>query len=453
MKALHFEKSEMFSGRDLTRLIIPLIIEQFLAVLVGMADTVMVSGVNAYATSAVSTVDTINTLLINLFSALGAGGSVVAAQYLGHREPEKACSAAKQLLISSLAVSSGIALIALLGNSLIIEGCYGSLNEETKAMCKTYFLLSALSYPLLGIYNGGVGILRAQGDSRSSMISSTVMNVINIGGNALLIGPCGMGVAGAGIASLFSRAVCAVIIFCLLCRKDLPIRLREPFKPEWDGGMIRRILSIGLPNGMENSLFQVGKVIIMVIITNLPAHMIAANAAINSLSGFPNIPGSAVGLATITVIGQCVGAGDEKQARRYGKRMLLLMYIAVLPLNIIIFTFAPALLGLFGLERTPGAYEVGLQIQHVYCLLSISTWVTSFGLPNVLRAAGDARFTMLVSIISMLVLRVGLSFVLVYAFGMGLLGVWLAMHADWIARGICFVLRFRGRKWLEHRVI
>ena len=453
LKALRITGKPMFSGRDLVRLIVPLVIEQFLAVLVGMADTVMVSGVNEFATSAVSSVDTINNLLINLFSAMGAGGAVVAAQYLGHHEQENACSAAKQLLISSLAVSGGIALVSIIANNFIIETCYGSLNDTTKEMCKTYFFLSALSYPFLGIYNGGVGVLRSQGDSRSSMISSTIMNLVNIGGNALLIGPLKMGVAGAGLASLVSRALCAMIIFRILCKKTLKIHLIDPFKPEWDGRMIRRILSIGLPNGAENSLFQVGKVIIMVIITNLPAHLIAANAAVNSVSGFPNIPGSAVGLAAIAVIGQCVGAGDEEQAKAYGWRLLLIMYAAVLPLNIIIFTFAPFFLGLFGLERTPGAYEAALQVQRLYCLFSVFFWVPSFGLPNILRAAGDAKYTMTVSIVSMLALRVGLSFVMVYVFNLGLLGVWLSMHADWIARDIFFLWRFISKKWLRHRVI
>ena len=442
-----------FTGRQLTRLIIPLVIEQFLAVLVGMADTVMVSGGNEFATSAVSTVDTLNNLLINLFSAMGAGGAVVAAQYLGHGEQGKACKAAKLLLYASLAVSFLIAVIAAPLRGAIIEGFYGSLNTETKEMCKAYLLMSALSYPFLGIYNGGVGILRAQGDSRSSMISSTIMNAVNIGGNALLIGPCGLGVTGAGLASLVSRAVCALIIMRILCRKKLAIHLEEPFRPEWDRRMLRRILSIGLPSGAENSLFQVGKLIIMVIITRLPAAMIAANAAVNSLSGFPNIPGSAVGLAAITVIGQCVGASNFAQARRYGKKLQLIIFLSILPLNVIIFAFCPVFLGLFGLERTPGAYEAALQVEKIYCLLSVLFWMPSFGLPNILRAAGDARFTMTVSIISMLVLRVGLSFILVDVFHMQILGVWLAMHADWACRAVCFVLRFRGRRWLEHRVI
>ena len=442
-----------FTAKQLTRLIIPLVIEQFLAVLVGMADTVMVAGVNEYATSAVSTVDTLNNLLINLFSAMGAGGAVVAAQYLGHGEHKNACKAAKLLLYASLVVSLVIAMLAAPLRGAIIEGFYGSLNGQTKEMCKTYLLLSALSYPFLGIYNGGVGILRAQGDSRSSMISSTIMNAINICGNVLLIGPCGLGVAGAGIASLVSRGVCALIIMRILLRNKLPIHLEEPLHPEWDRRMLGRILAIGLPSGAENSLFQVGKLIIMVIITRLPAAMIAANAAVNSLSGFPNIPGSAVGLAAITVIGQCVGAGNFAQARRYGKKLQLIIFLSILPLNVIIFVFCPLFLGLFGLERTPGAYEAALQVEKIYCVLSVISWMPSFGLPNILRAAGDARYTMTVSIISMLVLRVGLSFVLVDLFHLQILGVWLAMHADWICRGICFILRFRGKKWLEHRVI
>lgn len=320
-------------------------------------------------------------------------------------------------------------------------------------MCKTYLLLSALSYPFLGIYNGGVGILRAQGDSRSSMISSTIMNAINIIGNAILITPCGLGVAGAGLASLISRGVCALIILLILSKKTLRIHLKVPFRPEWDKSMMRRILSIALPSGAENSLFQVGKFIIMVLITGLPAHLIAANAAVNSLSSFPNIPGSAIGLAAITVIGQCIGAGDEAKARLYGKKLMVIMYLAVLPLNIIIFVFCPFFLGLFGLERTPGATEAALQVEHIYCVLSVLFWVPSFGLPNILRAAGDAKYTMTVSMISMLVLRVGLSFVLVQVFDMALLGVWLAMHADWVCRDICFLIRFAGKRWLKHRVI
>ncbi len=444
-------KMTMFSGRDLFKLIVPLIIEQFLAVMVGMVDTMMVSHVNEFATSAVSTVDTINILLINLFSALGAGGSVVAAMYLGHKDEEKACKAAKQLIYSSIALSGIIAVLAIALNTVIIEGCYGSLNAETKEMCKVYFFYSALSYPFLGIYNGGVGVLRAQGDSKSSMVTSLIMNVINIGGNALLIHPLQMGVAGAAIASLLSRAVSAVIIMVLLCKQERHIHLIDPLRPEWDWRMIRRILAIGLPNGLENSLFQLGKLLIMVIITTLPSYMIASNAALNAISSFPNIPGSAICLAVVTVIGQCVGAGDEKQARAYGFKMMVLMYLAVLPLNIIILIGAPFFHTLFNLSSE--AMVCAVDIQYVYCFYSLTIWALSFGLPAILRSAGDAKYTMIVSIISMLVLRVGLSFVLVYVFDLQLLGVWLAMFADWLARGVFFMWRFMGDKWLHKKVI
>ncbi|MBR6184738.1 MAG: MATE family efflux transporter [Clostridia bacterium] len=451
------EAEGAFSRKALIALILPLIAEQFLAVLVGMADTAMVSGVDATgsAVAAVSTVDTLNLLFINLFTAMSAGGAVVAAQYLGHRDQKNACAAAKQLMLSTLLLSTLVTAVITVFHRPIINLMDDGHDLSTLNQSYTYLLITAFSYPFLGVYNGGVGLLRAMGNSKASMWTSIAMNVINIGGNALLIHPCGLGVAGAGISTLLSRVISAGIILKVMFNDTMPIHLDPPRRRKGyfrlDAAMIRRIFRVGVPNGLENSLFQVGKVLIMGIITTFPTALRAANGICNSISSVVNIPGSAIGLATIAVIGQLIGAGKKDEARRYGKKLTALMYLSILPMNLILLLMPEKAVALLNL--TPAGVPAAVTILRLYALLSIFTWVPSFGMPNILRAAGDARFTMAVSVASMLVLRLGASYLMVYGFGLSLLGVWIAMHLDWIARGVCFILRFIRGKWLDKKVI
>ena len=340
-----------FSNRALLALILPLIAEQFLAVLVGMADTVMVSGVGESAVAAVSTVDALNTLFIQLFTAMSAGGAVVAAQYLGRQDRENACGAAKQLILSTALLATLVSALTLIFHCQIIGLMDNNSDPATTAQSYTYLLITALSFPFLGIYNGGVGLMRAMGNSKASMWTSIAMNIINIGGNALLIHPCGLGVAGAGIATLASRAVSAAIILRLMFNQHMPIHLAPIRKPReyfrLDFRMIRRIFRVGIPNGLENSLFQLGKVLIMGIITTFPTALRAANGICGSISSIVNIPGGAIGLAAIAVIGQLVGAGKKEEARRYGRKLLGLMYLGVLPLNLALLFLAEPVAGHF----------------------------------------------------------------------------------------------------------
>ena len=455
MKRLADAPGEGLSNRALILLILPLIAEQFLAVLVGMADTAMVSGVGESAVAAVSTVDTLNILFIQLFSAMSAGGAVVAAQYLGRGDRKNACAAAKQLMLSTFALAMAVTAVIAVFHRQIIGLMDGGRDPDTLNQSCTYLLITVFSYPFLGLYNGGVGLLRAMGDSKSSMWTSIAMNVINIGGNALLIHPLGLKVAGAGISTLVSRAVSALIILRLMRQPGMPIRLEQPRRGEryfrFDLSMIRRIFRVGAPNGLENSLFQVGKVLIMGIITTFPTAIRAANGIVNSISGLVNIPGGAIGLAAVAVIGQLIGAGKTEDARRYGRKLMALMYLGVLPMNVILFFAAEPAVRLFSLSEA--GVPVAVEVLRVYAACSVLFWTPSFGTPNVLRAAGDARYTMTVSIVSMLALRLAASYVLVYGFGLSLLGIWIAMFMDWAARGACFLLRFHGKKWLQKRVI
>ncbi len=451
IKTIPCEEDRFFSNRALVALIIPLVIEQFLSLFIGMADTVMVSGISESAVSAISLVDSINILFIQLFSAMGTGGAVVAAQYLGKREPLNASKAAKQLLYMSLFISLAFLLISFVFCDSILRLFFGNLSESTFQYCRTYLYLSALSYPALALYNGGAALLRAMGDSKSSMWTALFMNVLNVGGNALLIYGFRMEVAGAGLASLLSRVLGAVMVLRLLLHFGNPIRLVHPLRMEPDKDMIRRIFHIGIPNGLENSMFQIGKLLVAGIIASYSVAIIAANAIGGSIASLTNLPGAAMGLAMITVVGQCIGAGDLQQAKYYTMKLMKTVYLLMFVTNVFLFFFARPLVALF--QLSPEGIDAAVEILQFHAIASAIFWPASFALPNALRAAGDARYTMAASVFCMWIFRIGLSYLFAKVLHMDLLGVWVAMALDWVARSIFFVRRYRSGKWLEKKVV
>lgn len=440
----------MFTKKALQRLILPLVVEQLLAVTIGMADTVMVSGVGEAAISGVSLVDSINILLIQIFSALATGGAVVVSQYIGSGNQKNACAAAKQLLYSITILSAGIMAFCLIFCNPILRLIFGNIDQDVLDYANIYFLLTASSYPFLAIYNAGAALYRSMGNSKVSMFTSLIMNIVNIGGNAILIYGCGWGTAGAGTATLVSRIVAAYIMLVLICQKNNLVYVDRLFHPEFDLSMIKRIFSIGAPNGLENGMFQIGKLIVQRLVTTFGTSAIAANAVAGSISSAANVPGNAISLGLITIVGQCVGAKDYDQSVYYTKRMIGLSYLSMGILNILLFFSAGPLVGLFRLDSAAAASCV--EILQVFAFCSATIWVPSFVLPNTLRAAGDARFTMLTSAFSMWVFRIGFSYILAGA-GFGLISVWYAMFIDWLFRSFIFIIRFRGGRWKTKRVI
>ena len=441
----------MFTRKALCLLIIPLVIEQILAVTIGMADTVMVARVGEAAVSGISLVDTINILLINIFSALATGGAVVSSQYLGRQENKNACIAAKQLLWAILILSSVIMALALILRNALLGLIFGHIEADVMSHAQTYFWLSAISYPFLAIYNSCAALFRTMGNSKISMLTSLLMNVINISGNAILIFGFNMGVAGAGIASLTSRAIGAVIMVILLRNGTNPIHVRDPWKPQFNFSMIKNILKIGIPNGMENGMFQIGKILVQGLIASFGTAAIAANAVANNLASIQILPGAAIGLAMITVVGQCVGAQDYKQAKMYAIKLMKITYISMFALDIFLLAIASPLIGFYHLSPEASATAWELIVCHTVC--AVVFWPSSFTLPNALRAAGDVKFTMLTSIVSMWIFRIGLSYVLGAWLQLGVLGVWIAMTVDWVFRAALFIQRFLREKWKHRQVI
>ena len=432
-----FHKPPLFTRQQLIALLLPLIAEQALSVTIGLADTLMVSSVGEAAVSGVSLVDSFNTLMIQIMSALATGGAVVTSQYIGRGEPKDAKHAAAQILFILSSFSCLVAAVVIVGRHAILRGIFGSIDADVMRYAETYFLLSALSYPFIGLYNAGAALFRAQGNSKVSMMSSLVMNVVNIGGNAVLIYGFRMGVMGAALASLVSRAIACFAVLYLLQRPACPLRADglQALAPQ--GRLIRQILRVGIPAGIENGMFQIGKLSVSSLTSTLGTAAIAANA---------------VGMAALTVVGQCLGAGEKDQAVYYSRRLMLFAYCGAWFMNISAFLFANKFaLGLFNLS--PEAYAMALEVMVWFNIISLFIWPSSFTLPNILRAAGDARFTMTVSIVSMWAFRVGFCYLCVLAFHGGLLSIWMGMYLDWAFRSLCFFVRFVRGKWLEQHVI
>ena len=440
--------SQMFSGRDLKRLIVPLVIEQILAVTVGMADTMMVSSAGEAAVSGVSLVDMINVLIINIFAAMATGGAVVSSQLLGARRRDKACDSAIQLLFVTGFISVIIAVLTFTLRYPILRLFFGRIADDVMQNALTYFWISSLSYPFIAIYNACAALFRSMGNSKVSMVTSAWMNGLNIIGNAVFVFGFHMGVAGVALSSLISRAAASVAIVILLHnpQHEIHLDLKERFK--LDFAMIKSILCIGIPNSLESSFFQLGRVLVVSIISVFGTVQIAANAVANNLDGFGCIPGQAMNLAMITVIGQCVGAGEMEQVKYYTRKLLKILYLMMAGLILFIFALMPFLLKIYNLSQEAIQLAALLVLIHNGCAMLI--WPISFTLPNALRAANDVKFTMVVSIFSMWMFRIMFSYILGLWLGWGAVGVWIAMIMDWIFRALCFLWRFCRGKWIKY---
>ena len=441
----------LFSKQALQRLLWPLVGEQFLAVTIGMADIVMVASVGEAAVSAVSLVDSINILMLNIFAALATGGAIVASQYLGQRDDKNANRSAKQLVVVVALFGLALGLLCALLRGPLLRGLFGSADATVLSDAQNYFFFTALSYPFIAVYNSGAAIFRAMGNSKVSLKASLISNVINIVGNALCIYGLGWGVVGAAVPTLISRIVGAVLILWLLRNPSLRISLTNWREFRLRPDMVRRILGIGVPNGLESGMFQIGKILVQGLIAALGTVSIAANAVCGTLSALPQIPAQAIGLGMTTVVGQCVGAGDYKQAQTYIKKLTIMATLFHGVLCVLFFFVTPWMLLPFGLSAETA--QVATHIQQVYYLVGAFTWALSFTFPNGLRAAGDVKFTMTASVLSMWIFRIGFSYLLVSVFNLGVYGVWYAMYIDWAVRIVAFQLRYFSGKWKTKRII
>ncbi|MFA5576638.1 MAG: MATE family efflux transporter [Tissierellaceae bacterium] len=445
------EKSNRFSKKMIMQLLLPLIIEQFLAVAVGMADTVMVSSVGESGVSAVSLVDAINILLINVFAALATGGAVVAGQHIGRKKLDKANEAGEQLILFVTLVSIVIMVLMYLGKDFILDTVFGSIEPLVRDYANRYMMIVFASIPFIAVYNSGAALFRTMGNSKISMISSLIMNTINVVGNGILIYGAKMGVEGVAIPTLLSRAIAAIIILVLLRNEDLVLHIFKSPKYELNKRVIKEILYIGIPNGIENSMFQLGKIMLLSVVATFGTASITANAVANNVTAFQFLPGAAIGLGMVTIVSQSVGAQDFEAARYYTKLLLRYAYLSLVGINIVIIGSIPLILKMYNLSAETTALASKIII--FYGINTCLVWPLGFTLPNSLRAARDVRYTMFVSVGSMWIVRIGLGVLFAKFLGFGMFGVWMGMFIDWYVRATFYIIRYRGDRWQLKSII
>ena len=436
------EQQHMFTNRMIRNLLVPVVLEQILNSIMGTADTMMVSNVGSAALSAVSLVDSINVLLIQAFSALAAGGAIVCAQYIGQRNYEKANMSARQVVVSA---------VCLIFQKPLLRLIFGAVDADVMRASETYFFFTALSFPFIAAYDSAASIFRAQENTKGPMTISMISNIMNIGGNAVLIWVFHLGVAGAAISTLVSRIFCAVVVLWQLRKDRQPVVVRDYLKIRPDWSMIGRILGLGIPSGIENSMFQLGKLAIQSTVSTLGTAAIAAQAMTNILENLNGIAAIGVGVGLMTIVGQCLGAGRKDEAVYYIKKLCVIAEAVIIVSCLIVYILVRPVTILGGMESTSA--EMCIHMITWITIIKPVVWTMAFVPGYGLRAAGDVKFSMITSCCTMWACRFCLCVFLIRVLGFGPMGVWIGMFADWTVRGIIFTWRFHSRKWLEHKVI
>lgn len=441
----------MFSNKDLRNMIVPLFFEQLLVMLVGIMDTFIVSYAGEAAVSGVSLVNSFNTIFIYLFTALASGGAVVISQYIGSQDKKNSILSSSQLLMFSCIFSCILSVVVLLFQRPILSGLFGRVDKEVMDACMTYLRISAYSYPFIAIYNAGASLYRSMAKTKTTMNISLVSNLINVIGNYIGVFVLHAGVAGVAVPSLLARAFSAIVITFLCLNRQLVTYYAKEDIFTWDGTMLKRMLKIAVPNGIENGIFQFVKVALSSVVALFGTYQIAANGIAQSIWSLAALMGAALGPVYITVIGQCMGKQDTAQAKYYFKKLNRMALVLSLIWNVLIFLITPGWMKFYQVSQET--------IQMVIYLVAIHNFFNAFVYPfsgplsNGLRAAGDVKFTMVVSIASTVLGRFIFSLLFAIYFNLGVIGIALAMCLDWSVRAVIFYLRYRSDKWMKYKVI
>ena len=441
----------MFSNKALKKLILPLIIEQILIMAVGVADTVMVSYAGEVAISGVGLVDMFNNLIITVLAAIDAGGAIIVSQYIGNKDRKNANKASSQLLTITIVIATVIMLGCLVFHRILLSTFFGAIEMDVMKAATTYFLISAISFPFLGVYNSAAALYRSMEKTRTTMYVSILMNIINVVGNYIGVFILHAGVAGVAVPTLISRIVAAIIMFALSLNSSnlVYVKIKNVFA--WNQEMISRILKIAVPNGIEIGLFTLGRVLVTSIVALFGTSQIAANSVAGSIDQIAVVVVNAINLGIVVVVGQCIGANDYEQAKYYIKKLMKISYIVTGIIGSAVILLLPWILNLYSLSSEARNLTFILVIMHN--IMATALHPTAFVLPNGLRAAGDVKFSMVVGIVSMILFRLGAAVLFGIIFNLGIIGVWIAMGSDWLCRSVCFVIRFIKGKWRQFKVI
>ena len=440
----------LFDSKTLFWLLLPIIIEQFLNSFMGMVDTMMVSTVGSEAISAVSLVDSINNLVIQIFSAMASGATIICSQYIGSGNKKESNRAAGQVVLTVFVISLSIAAICLLGGERLLRLVFGTVEDSVMENSVVYFIITVISYPFLALFSAGTAFYRASGNSKFPTKVSVVSNVINVAGNTVFIYGFKWGVAGAAYATLLSRVFCAVVIFYCLRKPKQTIVVKDYLKIRPDIPLILTIMAIGVPSGIENGMFQFGKLAVQSTVSTMGTIAMSAQAMTNIFENVNGIFGNSVGIGLMTVVGQCIGANRKEEAKYYIVKLMSIAGIGTLVSCLLVLAITKPVTWLAGMEVE--AAQMCFELVIAMTVMKPLVWVGAFGLPYGLRAAGDVKFSMIASVCIMWGCRVALGIFLVKEFHMGLTAVWIGMFTDWVVRAFIFTTRFVNGKWLRYKM-
>ena len=440
-----------YSNKDLIKLIWPLILEQFLNMAVGLADSMMVAQVSDAAVSGVSLVDSISVLMVYIFSAMGAGGVAVCGQYLGRANNTTAKKAGHHLIFMMFALSAALTLLLYVFSSVILHNLFGKIEADVMSATTTYYMIVMASVPAIALYNAGAALFRAMGLTRITLRTSMLMNAINVAGNAIMIFGLKCGVEGVAIPTIVSRWVAAFLILGLLINKKYLLNLRGLFKFKPEKQIVKNIISLGIPSGVENGMFQFGKIILFSFISTLGTASITANAIGSVLAGFHCMPGQGINLAMTTVVSKCIGARDFEKAKYYFRKLMIWVLIMTAVWIAITLAATPLILKIY--DVSPEATRLARIVSSMHGISTVVLWSFAFVTPAFLRSTGDATYTMIVSMITMWIGRVLCGILLAKYLNLGIVGVWIAHTIiDWIVRTIFFLTRYKNGKWMTKAI-
>ena len=441
----------LYTNRALLALFIPLLIEYSLEFFVGFADSVMVASLGEAAISGVSLVDFLVQLLIFSFSALATGGAVVAGQYLGDQNIDKARNSATQLVWFSTILSIVLMIAVIFLKPFLIGILFGQIEADVWANADVYLYFMALSIPFLAIYNAGAAIFRTTNNAVTPMNILLVCDILNVAGNAICIYLLGWDVRGVAIPTVIARVLAAVLILHFLSDDNYKLHIKKTLKHKFDFDLLGKVMKVGIPYGIENGLFQLGRVLVLSLVSTFGTMAIAANSVGYAIGIFSVLPGFAINLGLTAVISNCVGANDYEQARYYNKKCLVMVIISHIAINLLIFLALPLILGIYNLSPQTEAMAAEMVIWHG--IFAVIIWPISFTLPATFRGAGDSKSVMYISLAVMFTCRIALSYVIADWMGIGVFGTWIAMFIDWYVRAGIYVYRYFSNKWTEYRVI
>ena len=441
----------LYSNKALLALFIPLLIEYALEFFVGLADSIMVASLGEAAISGVSLVDFLIQLLIFSFSALATGGAVVAGQYLGDKQLDKAQNASTQLMWFSTILSIILMIFVIILRQFLIGILFGQIEADVWHNADIYLYIVSLSIPFIAIYNAGAAIFRTTNDASLPMKIMLVCDILNIAGNAFCIYYLGWDVRGVAIPTVLSRVLAALAILYFAVDENYKLHIKHTLKHKFDMVMLKKVLKVGIPYGVENGLFQLGRVLVLSLVSTFGTMAIAANSVGYAIGIFSVLPGFAINLGLTAIISNCVGANDFKQARYYNKKCIILVVISHIVVNLIIFAMLPMILGIYDLSAQTEAMTTQMVLWHG--LFAIIIWPLSFTLPSTFRGAGDSKSVMYISLIVMFICRIALSYVIADWMGVGVFGTWIAMFIDWYVRAGIYIYRYFSNKWTEYRVV